>query len=131
MSQCRPVIIGPMSPVVSVVAVLVVRPFPGGAVVAVAPRAAVRVSVAPPVRVVILVAMLVVGVVPVSLPRLIAVSWVHVLAVPLPVSSVWNTVRFFFSLKEKMRFDICLAKVPQQSGRAAFAFCFIFRNVCA
>lgn len=40
-----PVIIGPMSPVVAVIAVLVVRSFPRGAVVAVAARAAVRVTV--------------------------------------------------------------------------------------
>lgn len=83
-----------MSPVIPVVAVLVVRPFPGGAVVAVAPRAAVGVSVGPPVRVVILVAMLVVGVMPVSLPRLVAVARVHVLTVPLPVSPVWNAIGF-------------------------------------
>lgn len=85
-----------MCPVVPVVAVLVVRPFPRGAVIAVAPRAAVRVSMGPPVQVVILVTVLVVRVMPVSLPRLVAVARVHVLPVPLPVSSVWNTVFFFF-----------------------------------
>lgn len=96
-----------MSPVVPVVAVLVVRSFPRGAV-AVAARAAVRVSVGPPVRVVILVAMLVVGVMPVSLPRLVAVSWVHVLSVPLPVSSVWNTECFLIFTK---RSEMCFARV--------------------
>lgn len=91
---------------VPVIAVLVVRSFPRGAVVAVAARAAVRVSVRPPVRVVILVAMLVVGVMPVSLPRLVAVSWVHVLSVPLPVSSVWN--KAFFLTKSS---EMCFAMV--------------------
>lgn len=77
-----------MAAVVPVVAVLVVRPLPGGAVVAVAARAAVRVAVGAPVAVVILVAVRVVRVVAVALPQLVAVARVTVLAVALPVAPV-------------------------------------------
>lgn len=86
-----PVIIGPVAPVVPVVpvvAVLLVGPFSRGAVAAVTARAAVRVSVRPSVPIVVLVA--IVRVVPLALPRLVAVAWVVVFTLPLPLSSICN-----------------------------------------
>lgn len=82
------VVIGPVAPVVPVVAVLLIRPLAWGAVVAVTPRAAVHVSVWTSVTVVIFVAVLVVLMMPVPLPRLVAVTGVIVFAVPLPVASI-------------------------------------------
>lgn len=75
-----------MTPVVPVVAVLIVCPLARGAVVTVTARAAVGVPVRMPIAIVILIA--IVRVMPVSLPRLVAVTWVTVLAVPLPVPPI-------------------------------------------
>ena len=81
-----------MTPVVPVVAVLIIRPFSRGAVAAVTARAAIHVSVWTPVTVVIFVAVLVILMMSLPLPRLVAVTGVIVFAVPvpLPVSSIYD-----------------------------------------
>lgn len=91
MLQCLnnlPVIIGSVAPVVPVIAVLLIRPFSWRGVVAIATRAAVHVPVGTSIGVVVLVAMWVIWMMPVSLPRLVAVARITVLSVPLPVPSV-------------------------------------------
>lgn len=64
-----PVIVGSVTPVVPVVAVLLVWSFSRRGVVAVTARAAVGVSVRPSITVVVLIAMRVIGMMPISLPR--------------------------------------------------------------
>lgn len=83
-----PVVIGSVTPVVPIIAVLLIRPFSRGGVVAVASGAAICVSVWTAFTIVILVAMCVIWMMPVSLPRLVAVAGVTVFSVPLPFSSV-------------------------------------------
>lgn len=83
-----PVVVGSVTPVVPVVAVRLVRPFSRRGVVAVTARAAVGVSVRPSITVVVLIAMGVIGMVTVALPRCVAVTWIAVFTVPLPVSSI-------------------------------------------
>lgn len=82
--RSSPVVVRPVTPVVPVIVVLI-RPFPGGDVVAVSARAAVHVSVWAPI-VVVLVAVLFVWVMAVSLPGLVAVAWIRVFTLPLPIS---------------------------------------------
>lgn len=78
---------------VPVVAVLLVWSFSRRGVVAVTARAAVGVSVRPSITVVVLIAMRVIGMMPISLPRWVAVTWVAVFTVPLPVSSICKKKR--------------------------------------
>lgn len=92
-----------MAPVVPVVAVLLIRPFSRGGVVAITARAAICVSMWTSIAIVILVAMRVVWMMPVSLPRLVAVAGVTVFSVPLPVSSICDEIR-----KKLMSDDQCL-----------------------
>lgn len=83
-----PVIVVPVAPVLSVAAVLVVRPLPRQAVGAVAPRA-VGVQVPPVPVVVVLVPVLLVLVVPVTPPgRVVTATAIAELSFPLPVASI-------------------------------------------
>lgn len=87
-----PVVVVPVAPVVSVAAVLVVRPLPRQAVGAVAPRA-VGVHVPPVPVVVVLVPVLLVLVVPVAPPgRVVIATAIVELSFPLPVASVCKKI---------------------------------------
>lgn len=87
-----PVVIGPVTPVVPVVAVLLIRPFSRGGVVAITSRAAICVAMWTSFTIVILIAMGVIWMMSVSLPWLVAVAGVTVFSVPLPVSSICNEI---------------------------------------
>lgn len=76
---------------VSVTAVLFVRPLAGEVIWSVVPRAAVWVSTRSPVPiVVVLVPVLLVLVMPLPAPHLVAVATVAELSISLPLSSVCN-----------------------------------------